>query len=176
MTQRHSLYEMLLAEGIVLTRIDDATAHVSPGGSQPPDPFRYVRGALPDEPGVVAIDHPATKAFVLTTHEVTPCLPSTAPTDPRDVGNAYDVTMGYTALRIVEKRAVAHRGKLLRLWPGDRGTGERVGLLVAPNSFGNLWLQTSSTTWHAVQKALDLSSRMEWPVVMTSEIDECDWH
>ena len=163
------------AEGLTLTSIKDDTAYRSPDAVEPVDGFRYVPDALLDEPSVPDVAHEETRRFLVTTSQVSRCLPATDPPVAYDLGRKYDVTVGYTILRLVEKRAVAHEGRLLRLWPRHRGMcGDY--LLLPPNGQGNLQLGAGHPTWAAVAHAIDLSERTAGPVVLMSLVDECNWH
>ncbi len=162
-------------EGLVLTSITDETTHRSPGPSTPADDFRYLPDALLDEPSPLDVEHDETRRFILTNHQVSRCVPLLDPPVAHVVGNRYHVGMGYTTLRLVEKRAVAYQGRLLRLWPRHLGSGPFT-LVLPPNDRGNLQLGAGSITWHAVGSAINLSDRMRDPVVLVQVVDECNWH
>lgn len=167
--------DRLRAEGLDLTSIKDDTPYRSPDRAQPPDGFRYLPDVLLDQPSVLDVEHEESRRFLVTNSQVSRCLPVLDPPVAYEAGLKYDVGMGYTMLRLAEKRAVAHEGRLLRLWPRHLGAGGDY-VLLPPNGQGNLQLGAGRPTWAAVAHALDLSERTAGPVVLMSLVDECTWH
>lgn len=155
--------------------ITNDTDHRSSDVVELVDDFRYVPDSLLDEPSVLDVGHDETRRFLVTNSQVSRCLPVLDPPVAYEAGQRYGVGMGYTMLRLVEKRAVAHEGRLLRLWARQLSTGDDY-VLLPPNGQGNLQLGAGHPTWAAVAHAIDLSERTAAPVVLMSLVDECNWH
>lgn len=162
-------------DGLSISEIKDTDSHHLAGAQAPPDEFTYFEDMNPQQPSVLSLDHDQTLTFAATNWGVSTCLPFGAAGDAYDIGSAYNIPMGYSSLVLMEKRAVVHRGRLLRLWPGILAT-EDMYLLLPPIRRGHLMLEADDYLWHALRQALDLSARTDSPILLASTIDRCDWH
>lgn len=124
---------------------------------------------------MLSLDHDQTLTFAATNWGVSTCLPFGTAGNAWEIGMAHHIPMGYTRLDLMEKRAVMHRGRLLRLWPKVLSR-DAAALLLPPLDRGHLQLEARSMLWHGLRQGLDLSSRTDWPVVLAYPIDGCDWH
>lgn len=167
--------QQLRDDGLSIDKIRDTDSHQLVGAQTPPDEFTYFEDMNPEQPGVLSLDHDQTLTFAATNWGVSTCLPFGASDDAYDIGLVYGIQTGYTNLSLMEKRAVVHRGRLLRLWPGVLATGD-MGLLLPPIRHGHLRLDANDRLWHALHQALELSVRTDSPILLASGLDSCSWH
>lgn len=132
-------------------------------------------------PPLLSTTHDDVARFYATNHGHTAALLD-------DTLSAFDpfqhIPMGYTNLRLQEKRAVVHAGRVLRIWPR---TYERPGAVERDESYrltvgpaeGGEWvrdLDGEPTLATALRAALALSARAGVSVLVSRDLEERAWH
>ncbi len=162
-----------------LRDVDDSTRWVGQGvaprlGLLPSTVHR--ESYLPDGPDPLAVDHDATLRLYATNHGVSRCF---AGPQPDEFDLAMAIPHGYTDLRLHEKRAVVANGHPLAIWPLLSPAAVSIQFrLIVPPSGEHKWLELGcfNPVRSAVAQAMNLSSRLQQPVLVTRLLESHFWH
>ncbi|EYR63657.1 hypothetical protein N866_19175 [Actinotalea ferrariae CF5-4] len=165
-------------------QVDDTTAWQADDAPPfDPPPLRdCCHPAAPElGPPLLSTAHDDVARFYATNHGHTAAL-------LEDAVPAFDpyrrIPMGYTTLRLQEKRAIVHAGRVLRIWPlaHERPSAEErdesYRLTVGPGEQGE-WIRDLTgepTLATALRAALVLSARAGVTVLVSRDLEERDWH
>ncbi|HQA79087.1 MAG TPA: hypothetical protein PLL50_12135 [Propionicimonas sp.] len=132
-----------------------------------------VAGSVPsEEPLPFAVDHDDLRFLLATRTSLSRCLPANT-TKARWA--TWDMPMGYTQLLLCEKRAVAWRGELIRLWPGPEWGYE--GSVIVPDADGSPFqLGLTYPYWSAVENTVRLSGLTQGAALLLRVVDQQSWH
>ncbi|MCC2317915.1 hypothetical protein [Cellulomonas chengniuliangii] len=164
-----------------LATLTDDTSWRAPSHAVPtPPPFRHLDTRTLADAGTAPLfdlEHAHTAWFYNIGHEVSDAHVNPAPMTAEQF---YDFNLDRAVLDTHEKRAIAHRGNLLRLWPAHSDVTGEYSLVCAPTPqhpsqmfpVDGLIVSLSATDLPAVVRdVIVASARMNTTVLLARKID-----
>jgi hypothetical protein len=158
--------------------ITDSTAWTSPDATSFTPPSLQTNADGPFADGLPAFDvtHDETSLIYATNHGFTCTVLGVEVRKDGDIA----VPMGYTNLYTLEKRAVvAAGGVVMRIWPAAYPSpGNRAWRLILPQTAEQKFRNVDAAPGigAGMYDAVNLSVRLDSPVLLARQVDERYWH